>query len=382
MSISAIFLFLLILLVLVIIHEFGHFIVAKLTKMRVDEFAFGFPPRIYSKKIGETLYSFNSLPLGGYVSILGESGQDATSGEDVGSQQANDQNKSDSAKNNPRAFSNRPWWAQLLVLIAGVTMNMLLAWVIFISISYGEIRMSTDDEKYGHLVKNSSLMVVDAAVDSPAQRAGLIPGSTLISIKSLGKNAELSSPKSLISFVSSHQNDPLLISYKTPDGNINDTTIAAVFGIIPDKKAIGISVENVGVINTTILQALSIGTERTYSITVLTLEGLKSLVTEVINGKSVIDSLSGPVGIAKIVGQTSTYGFEAVLTLVAILSINLAIFNALPLPALDGGRIVVVAIETVLKRRIPFKYYSWVNMVGFLLLILLLIVVTINDVSK
>jgi len=100
----------------------------------------------------------------------------------------------------------------------------------------------------------------------------------------------------------------------------------------------------------------------------------------IIDGQSVIDSLSGPVGIAKIVGQTSTYGFEAILTLIAILSINLAIFNALPLPALDGGRIVVVAIETISKRKIPFKYYSWVNMVGFLLLILLLVVVTINDV--
>lgn len=369
MSISAIFLFLLILLVLVIVHEFGHFIVAKLTNMRVDEFAFGFPPRIFSKKIGETLYSFNALPLGGYVSILGENGQDLDANGNV-----------TNVKNNPRAFSNRPWWAQLLVLIAGVTMNMLLAWAIFMSISYGEINMSTDDEVYGKYVKNSSLMVVDAAPDSPAYKAGIIPGSTLISIKSLGKNAELSSPESLIKFISSHSNDSLLISYKTPDGNINNTTIAAVFGIIPDKKAIGISVESVGTIDTTLLQAISIGTERTYNITTLTLEGLKELFVSVIDGQSVIDSLSGPVGIAKIVGQTSTYGFEAILTLIAILSINLAIFNALPLPALDGGRIVVVAIETVLKRRIPFKYYSWVNMVGFLLLILLLIVVTINDV--
>lgn len=365
MSISAIFLFIIILLVLVIVHEFGHFIVAKLTKMRVDEFAFGFPPRIFSKKVGETTYSFNSIPLGGYVSILGE----------------NSESIEDGSKNNPRAFSNRPWWAQLLVLVAGVTMNMLLAWIIFIGISYGEIKMSTDDEVYGKLVKNSSLMVVEAAPDSPAYIAGIIPGSTLISIKSLGKSAELSTATSLISFISAHSNDPLLISYKTPDGNINNTTIAAVFGIIPDKKAIGISVESVGTINTTLLQALSIGTERTYNITALTLEGLKSLLKSVVGGESVIDSLSGPVGIAKIVGQTSTYGYEAVLTLVAILSINLAIFNALPLPALDGGRVVVVAIETISRRRIPFKYYSWVNLVGFLLLILLLIVVTINDVK-
>ena len=122
MSISAIVLFVVILLVLVVVHEFGHFIVAKLTGMRVDEFAFGFPPRIFAKKFGETTYAINAIPLGGYVSIFGENGSD-------------DDKKEHGATTHPRAFGNRPWWAQLLVLIAGVTMNMALALFIFIIIS-------------------------------------------------------------------------------------------------------------------------------------------------------------------------------------------------------------------------------------------------------
>lgn len=367
MSISSLFLFLFILLILVIVHEFGHFIVAKLVNMRVDEFAFGFPPRLFSKKKGETTYSFNAIPLGGYVSIWGENGSE----EDKGI---------DGAQHHPRAFSNRPWWAQLLVLVAGVTMNMLLAWFIFITISYGDIQISTDDETYGHLIKNSSLMVIDASPNGPAYKAGIVPGSSIIKVQSSGVTANLSTATSLVTFIGNHQNDAIFISYKRPDGVITDTTIASVYGIIPDKKVIGISVENVGVLDTTVLQALQIGTNRTIDMTAMTFEGLHSLFLSLFGGESVINSLSGPVGIAKIVGQTSTYGYQAVLTLVAVLSINLAIFNILPLPALDGGRMVVVMIETIIKKRVPFTYYSWVNMIGFSLLMLLLVIVTIHDI--
>ena len=363
MSISALFLFLAILLVLVIVHEFGHFIVAKLVNMRVDEFAFGFPPRLYSKKKGETTYSFNLLPLGGYVAIWGENGE-----------------PDDTAKHHPRAFSNRPWWAQLLVLVAGVTMNMLLALFIFIFISYGKVQMSVNDALYGNEVKSPQLMVIDAAPNSPAYLAGIVPGSSLVKVSSRNIVANLSTPESLVDFIGRHGNDPIAIEYKRQDGVLRSTTVAAVYGIVPDKKVIGISVENVGVIDTTFVQAIRIGYHRTLDMTTMTFDGLYTVPTSVFNGKSVIESLSGPIGIAKIVGQTSEYGYSAVLTLVAVLSINLAIFNILPLPALDGGRMVMVIIEAITRKRVPFKYYSWVNIVGFSLLMILLVVVTIHDI--
>jgi regulator of sigma E protease len=366
---STAIIFLVILLVLVIVHEFGHFIMAKWSNMRVDEFAFGFPPRAFSKKIGETTYSFNTLPLGGYVSIWGENGSE-------------EDKEKDGAKNHPRAFGNRPWYLQLLVLSAGVFMNMLLAWMIFVGTSYGDIKMSVSDEQYGSYVKNPSLMVIDASTEGPAFKAGILPGSTILDVRSVGKIADLRTASSLIQFIGAHQNDLITFTYTRPDSVTSSTTIAAVFGIVPDKKAVGISIENVGTIDTTLLQALSIGTHQTIEITQLTLDGLQDLVMSAIKGENVIESLSGPVGIAKVVGQTSNYGITAILTLVAILSINLAIFNALPLPALDGGRFVVVIIETISKRKIPFKYYSWANAVGFILLLVLLIIVTIHDVRR
>jgi regulator of sigma E protease len=344
MSLSAIFLFLIILLVLVIVHEFGHFIVAKWVGMRVDEFAFGFPPRLYAKKKGETVYAINALPLGGYVSIWGENGE-----------------PNDEAKNHPRAFGNRPWWAQMLVLIAGVTMNMALALVIFMGVSY---------------------VVVNASPNSPAYKAGIVPGVTLLKVTSNGMNADLSSATSLIAFIGAHNNDSFTISYRKSDGVVDSTTIVSVYGLVPDRKAIGVSVDRIGYVQTSVLEAIKLGADRTYDITLATVDGLTSLVTELGKGQNVLSSLSGPIGIARIVGQTSEYGIAAVLTLVAVLSINLAVFNSLPLPALDGGRIVVVAIEAITRRKIPHKYYSWVNVIGFLALMALLVIVTVHDIWK
>lgn len=365
MSISALILFFIILLVLVIIHEFGHFIVAKLVGMRVDEFAFGFPPRLFKKKVGETTYALNALPLGGYVSIWGENGE-----------------PDDEAKHHPRAFGNRPWWAQLLVLIAGVAMNMVLALFIFIAISYGEVTVSVDDPVYGGRVQNPQIMVVDVATESPAYRVGIAPGATIISVFAGKTMAPLTTATSLIDFIGSHQNDPLTITYKHVDGTVSSTTIASVYGIVPDKKAIGVSVESAGTIQIGIIDAFVLGYQRTVSMTTMTLDGLTALVTSIGKGDNVLESLSGPIGIAKIVGQTSEYGAKAVLTLVAVLSINLAIFNILPLPALDGGRMVIVVIETVVRRKIPYKFYSIANVIGFLSLMLLLVVVTAHDIWK
>lgn len=367
MSLSAILLFIGILLVLVIVHEFGHFIVAKATNMRVDEFAFGFPPRIFGKKFGETTYAINAIPLGGYVSIFGENGSE-------------EDKKSDGATHHPRAFGNRPWWAQLLVLVAGVTMNMLLALFIFIGISYGDVKMSTDDELYGKRVVAPEIVVVEVSKESPAFKAGIVPGSVITKVTNASLVADLSTATSLVTFIGNHTETPFTITYITKGEEKKTTTIAAVYGIIKDKKALGIALDHIGTVKITKKEAIVLGFERTVAMTKMTALGLSDVVTSLFKGESVLASLSGPVGIAKIVGETSEFGYSAVLTLVAALSINLAIFNILPLPALDGGRMVVVIIETVTRKKVPLKYYSWVNIVGFSLLMLLLLVVTINDI--
>lgn len=363
MSVTSLILFVVILLVLVIVHEFGHFITAKLVNMRVDEFAFGFPPRLFARKKGETTYAINALPLGGYVSIWGENGE-----------------PDDKAKTHPRAFSNRPKWAQLLVLVAGVAMNMLLALFIFIGTSFGTVQMPTDDPVYGSRVKDAVLMIVDAAPNSPAFKAGLVPGTVLTKVVSGGQQADLTSVQSTVSFIERHQNDSFSVEYVAPDGQRGYTVVAAVYGIVPEKKALGVSLSMYGTITTTPLEAIKLGWDATVTMTKATWDGLVSLVSSIGENKDVLASLTGPIGIANIVGETSNYGWTAVLSLVAILSINLAIFNLLPIPALDGGRIVVVLLEAISRTRIPFKYYSWANVIGFGLLMLLIITVSVNDV--
>lgn len=355
-------LFFVILLVLVVVHEFGHFIAAKLTGMRVDEFAVGFPPRIYGKKYGETTYAINALPLGGYVSIYGENSEH------------------DEAKRDARAFGNRPVWAQLVTLSAGVIMNMVLALAIFIGLSYGNVQVSVDDPVYGARATNTVLMVVDAHPESPAFKAGIVPGSVVTSLGNRQTQATLTTATSAIKFIADHQHDPLAIEYVTPDGAKHDTVIAAVYGLVPNKKAIGVTFDVRGIVTTTPLEAISLGTEKTVSFTTLTLAALGELVKSIFQGENVIESLSGPIGIARIVTNTSTYGIEALLTLVAILSINLAIFNALPIPALDGGRFVIVVGEALVRRKLPYKYLAGSNAVGIILLIILVIVVTIKDI--
>lgn len=355
-------LFFVILLVLVVVHEFGHFIAAKLTGMRVDEFAVGFPPRIYGKKYGETTYAINALPLGGYVSIYGENSEH------------------DEAKRDPRAFGNRPVWAQLVTLSAGVIMNMVLALAIFIGLSYGNVQVSVDDPMYGARATSTVLMVVDAHPESPAFKAGIVPGSVVTSLGNGQTQATLTTATSAIKFIADHQHDPLAIEYVTPDGTRHDTVIAAVYGLVPNKKAIGVTFDVRGIVTTTPLEAISLGTEKTVSFTTLTLAALGELVKSIFQGENVIESLSGPIGIARIVTNTSTYGVEALLTLVAILSINLAIFNALPIPALDGGRFVIVVGEALVRRKLPYKYLAGSNALGIILLIILVIVVTIKDI--
>jgi regulator of sigma E protease len=261
-------------------------------------------------------------------------------------------------------------------------MNMLLAWVIFVGISFGKIELSADDPEYGSRIKDAHLVVVDLAKNSPASMAGITPGSTIISITSSRAKADLTSATSAILFIGKHIDTPFLITYKDLKGQVSSTTIAGVYGIIPNKKALGISLDLQGYVKLNPIEAFVVGTETTYHMTMMTLDGLMSLGASIKKGDNVLDSLSGPVGIARIVGETSGYGAGSLLTLVALLSINLAIFNLLPLPALDGGRMVMVVYETITRRKIPFKYFSWLNILGFSLLMLLLVVVTFNDVRR
>ncbi len=333
----------------VVIHEFGHFITAKKLGMRVKEFAFGFPPRLFSFTKGETTYSFNAVPLGGYVSIDGENG--STTG-----------SEGDNTKD-PRIFSNKSKWAQAIVLFAGPFMNLLLAFVL-LSISYMTAPISAH---------NGQLVVLSVEKNSPAEVAGLKESDIL---------ENFVNPDQFISFIQDSKTDTLALKIISTDNTEKTLTIKPNWDNGTHTKKIGVSLGMMTMQHLAFFPSIAQGFKDTLSITKETVKGFGGIIAKLFHGQSVKNSLSGPIGIAQQVGTASKFGFSYLLYFVAVISINLGVINLVPLPALDGGRLLFVGIEAVTRKKINSKIANTVNIVGFFLLIGLLIFVTILDILR
>lgn len=364
----SIIIFFIVLLVLVMIHEAGHFFAAKISKMRVEEFAFGFPPKLFGKKVGETTYAFNLLPIGGYVKITGESF---------------DEEDRKNISSDKKAFQNRPKYLQVFVLAAGVIMNLALAVVLFSFIYTQPHYVSTSDVDYGSKVTDPHIVVVGVSPSSPVEAAGMIPGDKVLSMFTGKSYSTLDSADSVIDFVKLHNEEPITIVYQRPNTNrISTTTLQAVYGLVDGRKSLGFAVDYAGMVSLPIGEAIGKAVTDTGRFTWLTITGLVDIVKKVANGENVMNTLAGPVGIAKMVGGASEAGLVTLLTFVAILSINLAVFNALPIPALDGGRIVFVLIEAIMRRPLNYKFQYWANSISFLFLIGLILTTTFFDIFR
>jgi regulator of sigma E protease len=377
MSLFTFILFILILTVLIFVHELGHFLAAKWVGMKVEEFSIGFfNPKLFSKKIGETEYSIRAFLLGGYVKILGENGAEGKDSSD------------------PRAFSNRSYWSQVLVLIAGVTMNLILAYLLFVVNAFGVTTATTDNEDFRGRFTNERIIINEVLAGSPAANAGIKPGAQLLQLESKLFTSQKIAPSSLfkpgmvikeeevIAFIDKNKDLSLTITYQNPNGAVSSTTLALVYGLVPEKKALGISILHVGDVHIGFFESFVVGAKQLYHYTALTLQGLYDLFANLFKGENVLKSLSGPVGIATLVGEASDVGYKSVILLMAFLSLNLAILNILPLPALDGGQLLKITIEKLMGRTLKESYSGWLNALGFFFLIGLLIAVTINDILK
>lgn len=354
-------------MVLVLVHEFGHFFTAKKFGIRVDEFGFGFPPKIFGKKFGETEYSLNLLPIGGFVKIFGE-------------------NPNEENMNGPdadRSFINKPKWQQAIVLFAGVFMNFILAWILFSIGFMSGLPASVGSEVKGYELKNVNLVVVSVAPESPAEIAGLKSGDKIISIKSADDSVDEINPDTMKSFVVSHSKEEIEIGYKR--GKNENIFLAKVVPVLDSKDGearIGIAMDQIGTAKLPILTAFKEGLSLTWFVTKGTVVGLYKLISEGIQGRGSFDSITGPVGMVGIVGDAYQFGFVYLLSFAALISVNLAIINLLPFPALDGGRLFFLLIEKIKGSRINPKFANTANMIGFGLLILLMLVVTFNDIIK
>lgn len=350
--------------VLVLIHELGHFLVAKKLKVKVEEFGFGFPPRIWGKKIGETLYSINLLPIGGFVKLFGE---DDAGGGKLGSVEE----KALKAKGSQlkRAFFARPVWQRAVIVVAGVVMNFLLALVI-VTYLFGVHGVPTPGNK---------VLIVDIAKDAPAAKAGIVAGDQVLSLN--GKKIE--NPEQLISLTKENLGKLVFLEVLTAKGD------RKVISLIPRTKypagegAMGVAIStNVIVKRYPWYQAPVVGLQETTKDSLMIIQGLGSTVTQVATKREVPQGLAGPIGIAQLTGQFVDMGFEAVLSLAAMLSLNLAVLNILPIPALDGGRLFFILIEGITRRKVSPKIEGYAHAVGMAVLLLLIFLITLHDIFR
>ncbi len=357
--ILTILVFILILSVLVLIHEAGHYFVAKFLNIKVEEFGFGFPPKIWGKKIGETIYSLNSLPIGGFVKLYGE--------DEAGAGRLKI-TKFTKFKNVSRAFFARNPCQRALVVVAGVVMNFLLAVILF-SVLFIFV---------GVAIPGNKVIVENVSKDSPAYTAGIKPGDVIVSLD----NTKITSTQQVIEQTQKYLG-------KEIDLKIISKGVTKDILLKPREK----SPQGEGPIGVTISQSFEV---KKYSWYQAPIEGFKEALTtswliilafwmvvvQLFTQGVVPKDVAGPIGIAQLTGQVAQNGFFPVLSLVSLLSLNLAVLNVLPIPALDGGRLFFILIEAVTGKKVHPKFESYAHAIGMALLLALIALITIHDLSR
>ena len=345
--------------------------------MRVDEFGIGFPPKLFGVKKGETEYTFNALPIGGFVKIWGENGEESLSPDENEAQ--SETSAEGVTKDKGRAFSDRPKWAQALVLIAGVAMNILFAWFLF-SLTYMIGVQSVVDEATAS--PEAELFITNVIPDSPAS---IIPVGSVVNTISVGNDSITNpTPTEFSESVKRADGKEVSVSYTAGDEE-NTVIILPQQGLSdenPDRYIVGASLALVEVVKKPFFTAIGDGFMSTVNGLKAISVGLFTLISQAFVGQADFSQVAGPVGIVGLVGEAATFGITALLTFTAIISLNLAVINLLPFPALDGGRLLFVAIEAVTGKTIPPEWSGRVNLVGFAILMLLMIAVTYNDILR
>ncbi len=357
-------LFILILAVLVFVHELGHFLAAKAFGIRVDEFAIGFPPRILGWKKGETQYSLNLIPFGGYVKIFGE----------------NPDEESLNGVDKKRSLVHAAKWKQIVVLLSGVFMNLVFAWVL-ISLSLNIGLLTSIDDQYKDKAENVMVMVETVLKDSPAEHAGFKEGDEIISITSNKKEIQIQGITQVQNIIA-ESNGPMEVIYKRNNAT-GTLSVIPVTGVVSDKKGIGISMGLVGTIRFNFLTSFYQGAKLTGYETKNIAIGIYEFIKGALHGESgLLKDVAGPVGIASMVGEARSMGISYLLGFIAIISLNLSVLNFVPFPAFDGGRVLFVLIEAISRKRIKPIILNWINGIGFALIILLMIFITYRDILR
>jgi len=340
--------FLIILGLLIFVHEAGHFGAAKLSGVKVEEFAFGFPPRLICRKRGETRYCINALPIGGYCKMLGED-------EDSGS---------------PRSFSSKKTRFRFFIVVAGVIMNFVLGGIL-LSIGYGigMAPISLDENSFQNS-RTQEVLIAQVNDSSPAQKADFQVGDQVIGFSSVDEFA---------SFTRNNLNKQITVQIKR-DGKVEGKNIE----VSSDKEApIGVGLASLSIVKLPFFEAIYFGFKDMVVTSKNVILALYFIVAGLFTTGKVTEAISGPVGIFNITGQAVRLGFIYILQLAALLSVNLAIINILPFPGLDGSRALILLLEGSFRKKvIKSEIESLLHMVGFVILIALILLVTFRDILQ
>ncbi len=350
--------FLLILSVLVLVHELGHYFVAKFFKIKVEEFGFGFPPRVFGKKVGETLYSINLLPIGGFVKLYGE--------DDAGGGSLNIKKKAET-EDLSRAFFARPLWQRMSVVVAGVAMNFLLA-VIVISALFAT---------QGVAVPTENILINDIQSDSPAEIAGLQSGDEVVSVN----GQEMQTPEEFIVITNDNLGEEMLLLILR-EGKEMQISLTPRIDAPEGQGALGVVISNVKVKKYAWYEAPFYGTLEAANFSRMIFLGLVTLVSDLFTTGQAPEGVTGPVGVAQLTGTVVENGIVATLWFVSLLSLNLAVLNILPIPALDGGRFFFQIIELVTRKKVSQKYEGYAHFAGLVVLLGLMLLITVFDVGR
>lgn len=342
--------FVLILSVLVLIHEIGHFVVAKWFKMRVDEFGIGLPPRargLFTK--WGTLFSLNWIPLGGFVKLYGEDPDDEIQAKDS------------------QAFFNKPILQRAGVLLAGVFMNFFLGVLAFGAV-YTYLGIPTKTDK---------VFIVEVAKDSPAEKANLKIKEEILGFANIDD---------FVKRIEVAKGTEVRLQIKDEKGNVREVRVTPRVNPPAGQGGLGVALSDIEMKMYPVwerpFRGVVVGLKEAWAWGREIASGLGIVLWGVVTGKGLPKDMAGPVGIYQVSKQAYSFGWIAVMQFMAILSINLAILNVMPFPALDGGRLFFLLIEMVIGKRLKNKFEGYVHTIGMVLLLLLMAVVTVRDIIK
>ncbi|MBX4211510.1 MAG: site-2 protease family protein [Candidatus Yanofskybacteria bacterium] len=352
--------FIIVISVLVLIHEAGHFFFAKQAGMKVEEFGFGFPPRLWGFKKGETLYSINAIPFGGFVKIFGEDGEH---------------------RSEPHSFGSKSFIQRMKVILAGVVVNVLFAALLLIIGNGVGLRIGLVDQAQISEARDKQIQIIQVAKDSPAEQAGVNVLDSVVGFKSGGSTVTPQNVEDVQEFVSQHggQTVTMVLSH---GGEIVEKKVTIRANPPAGQGPLGISLAHTGIVSYPWYEALGRGVKDAVMLTINTVQGYAMLIKNLIVTRHLGADVSGPIGIASLTGQAARIGFTYLLQFVAMISINLAVLNSIPFPALDGGRAFMLIVEKIKGSPINKKAELIINTAGFLVLMALMLYITAKDILK